>query len=180
MLKRNRLGRSAFTALSVVNYLAHTFFHSGQAVLLVTGAVVVPGCGLVEYEENSRDIQPPAWLSEDTEGEENIRDRVATETQRSVALRNGKKLYRDACAICHGLRGDGAGPSAQPLDPRPRDFTTGVFVMGDSNLDIFESIALGVPGSRMLAWEDLLSDEQMWSLVAHLRSFSNSRSRDES
>ena len=36
-------------------------------------------------------------------------------------------LFRRHCAACHGISGDGAGPSAAILNPYPRDFRNGVF-----------------------------------------------------
>ena len=36
-------------------------------------------------------------------------------------------LYRSLCAHCHGIGGDGAGPSAVALNPYPRDFRAGIF-----------------------------------------------------
>ena len=36
-------------------------------------------------------------------------------------------LYRQHCAACHGISGDGAGPIAAVLNPYPRDFRNGVF-----------------------------------------------------
>ncbi|MEN6494502.1 MAG: c-type cytochrome, partial [Thermoguttaceae bacterium] len=36
-------------------------------------------------------------------------------------------LYRQHCASCHGISGDGAGPSASLLNPYPRDYRRGVF-----------------------------------------------------
>ena len=35
--------------------------------------------------------------------------------------------YRRYCMVCHGQLGDGNGESAQWIDPKPRDFTLGVF-----------------------------------------------------
>ena len=39
----------------------------------------------------------------------------------------GRTLYLQECSPCHGERGDGAGPAAQFLEPRPRDFTKKTF-----------------------------------------------------
>ena len=39
----------------------------------------------------------------------------------------GKPLFAQHCAACHGISGDGAGPTAALLDPYPRDFRNGVF-----------------------------------------------------
>jgi hypothetical protein len=36
-------------------------------------------------------------------------------------------LYREHCAHCHGITGDGAGPTAAFLNPYPRDYRMGVF-----------------------------------------------------
>ena len=39
----------------------------------------------------------------------------------------GKEIYEFRCAPCHGFSGKGDGPAAMTLDPRPRDFTRGLF-----------------------------------------------------
>ncbi len=36
-------------------------------------------------------------------------------------------LYRRHCAHCHGISGDGHGPTAAILDPYPRDYRPGIF-----------------------------------------------------
>ena len=40
---------------------------------------------------------------------------------------NHTGLYREHCAHCHGISGDGAGPTARTLNPYPRDFRLGKF-----------------------------------------------------
>jgi len=42
-------------------------------------------------------------------------------------LADSAELYRVECLHCHGVEGGGDGPSAQFLEPRPRDFRHGVF-----------------------------------------------------
>ena len=37
------------------------------------------------------------------------------------ALPQGEELYRQYCGACHGINGDGNGPIAIVLDPRPAD-----------------------------------------------------------
>ena len=46
-------------------------------------------------------------------------------------------LYRRHCAHCHGISGDGAGPTAAFLNPYPRDYRSGTFK--------FTSTPKGVP-----------------------------------
>ena len=42
---------------------------------------------------------------------------------------SGPQLYIHYCAACHGEDGDGQGPAARFLYPKPRDFRAGVFRM---------------------------------------------------
>lgn len=37
---------------------------------------------------------------------------------------SGKKMYKDYCAVCHGVDGKGGGPAAGALKTTPRDLTT--------------------------------------------------------
>ena len=41
--------------------------------------------------------------------------------------KKGETVYARWCVSCHGQQGDGRGYSAQWLEPRPRDFTSGIF-----------------------------------------------------
>ncbi|MGL4422230.1 MAG: cytochrome c, partial [Gemmataceae bacterium] len=42
-------------------------------------------------------------------------------------LTQGAGLYKAKCVQCHGLNGDGRGPTGQMVHPPPRDFRQGVF-----------------------------------------------------
>ena len=90
----------------------------------------------------------------------------------------GKALYIDKCAHCHGVEGAGDGSAAENLLPRPRDFTRGIYKIRSTesgnvptDQDLFEIISNGMPGSSMPAWEKLLSEDDRWSLVAHIKTF---------
>lgn len=43
------------------------------------------------------------------------------------ALERGSKLYRQHCLQCHGLTGDGRGPTAKWVSPHPRDYRPALF-----------------------------------------------------
>lgn len=45
----------------------------------------------------------------------------------SEKLRFGGQVYQKNCAACHGATGDGNGPAAAHLIPRPRDYRLGIF-----------------------------------------------------
>ncbi len=95
-----------------------------------------------------------------------------------AASEAGKALYLDKCAHCHGVEGAGDGSAAENLLPRPRDFTSGLYKIRSTesgNLptdqDLFDVISNGMPGSSMPAWEELLNEDDRWSLVAQIKTY---------
>ncbi|MGH7307311.1 MAG: c-type cytochrome [Candidatus Rokuibacteriota bacterium] len=92
----------------------------------------------------------------------------------------GKAVYERKCAGCHGDRGDGKGPAAELLDPRPRDFTSGVYKIRSTvnrvptDQDIFRVITAGMPGTSMPGWA-ALPERERWNLVAYLKTFAGDK-----
>jgi len=88
----------------------------------------------------------------------------------------GKAVYERKCLLCHGEKGDGKGPAAELLDPRPRDFTSGVYKIRTTatktptDQDLFKVITQGMPGTSMPGW-DVLPERDRWNLVAYIKSF---------
>lgn len=71
-------------------------------------------------------------------------------------------LFRRHCAACHGLSGDGAGPSAAVLTPYPRDFRTGTFKYTSTKNgakpirdDLTRTLRHGIPGTAMPSFRKL-------------------------
>ncbi len=91
----------------------------------------------------------------------------------------GEQIYSRRCVLCHGDEGDGLGPAAERLNPPPRDFTAGTYKimstdfeeMIPSDEDIFRMIRDGMPDTAMPGWADLLSEQEMWDLVAYIKIF---------
>ncbi|MDP6495789.1 MAG: c-type cytochrome, partial [Dehalococcoidia bacterium] len=99
-----------------------------------------------------------------------------------IALR--KALYEKECVICHQVDGNGKGPAARFLDPKPRDFTTGVFKIRSTTFlatdeDLFGTITRGMPGTLMPSFAHL-SEEERWALVTHVKGFSEEFEETES
>jgi cytochrome c oxidase cbb3-type subunit 2 len=95
---------------------------------------------------------------------------------RELAL--GQRVYRDHCAICHGLAGDGRGDAADHFTTAPRDFTTGRYKIrstGSGQLptddDLVRSIVRGLPGTGMVP-QDHLSDTDVRAVVVFIKSLS--------
>src|ERR1700682_4707239 len=73
----------------------------------------------------------------------------------------GKGIFRIYCAPCHGIRGQGG---------RGPDLTRGVYNSGEHDADLFHTISAGVAGTEMESYAAVLSDDNMWRLVAFIRS----------
>jgi mono/diheme cytochrome c family protein len=84
-------------------------------------------------------------------------------------------LYRQHCVHCHGISGDGAGPTAAFLVPYPRDYRNGIFKFkaterGDrpSPADLAKVLHEGIPGTAMPSFILLPADE-IDALVEYVR-----------
>lgn len=55
----------------------------------------------------------------------------------------GKTLYTNKCQFCHGIRGDGKGPAAEPLLGHPVDFVDSAFWAAGVEKKIQETIEKG-------------------------------------
>lgn len=77
----------------------------------------------------------------------------------AVSLR-GAEIYRELCAQCHGLQGEGViGPALN--DP--------AFQAANTDQDIFDTINLGHEATAMIGWGEILSAEQILQLVEMIR-----------
>ncbi|NOY16075.1 MAG: c-type cytochrome [Gammaproteobacteria bacterium] len=91
----------------------------------------------------------------------------------------GKGIYDKRCTWCHGDEGDGTGAAEERLNPPPRDFTSGNYKikttafdeMIPNDEDVFRMIRDGMPGTAMPGWSSLLSEQDMWDLVAYVKVF---------
>jgi hypothetical protein len=84
-------------------------------------------------------------------------------------------LYVDACAACHGS--DGTGRSAEELvfEPLPPDFTDCEFASREPDPDwhaiIHEGGEVRAFDQMMPAFGDALSDDEIYSILRHVRTF---------
>ncbi len=89
----------------------------------------------------------------------------------------GKVLYEKMqCGKCHGETGKGDGPSAANLRDSwgypitVRDFTTGVYLGGPTDRDLYLRFTTGMSGTPMPSFAESLTDEQRWALVHYVQS----------
>lgn len=90
-------------------------------------------------------------------------------------LKYGRKLYMTHCMHCHGVSGDGNGPTAKYLNPLPRDYRQGVFKFKSTNgetkicrSDLKHTIRYGIPGTYMPSFL-LLTDDELHAIIEYVR-----------
>jgi len=97
-----------------------------------------------------------------------------------VALANGKRIFTQVCANCHGAEGKGDGQ--QVKDPKfvnddgtramPRDLTKGILKGGDDLAHIYTRIMLGIPGTPMPSSAAAVPPKDLLDLVVYVKSLS--------
>ena len=105
------------------------------------------------------------------------------------SLANGKELFAQNCAACHGETGAGdgvfaddltaAGESAmqsmsgsmERMQQTPVDFTDSKRLLGASPALLEGKILRGGMGTGMPMWGSIFTEEQIWDLVSYLYSF---------
>ncbi len=81
----------------------------------------------------------------------------------------GRQIYQEHCAACHGVSGNGDGPDAVRLIPKPANLTVHVPMHTDGEL--YYWITNGIPTTAMPAWQTTLTDTQRWQVVVFIRTF---------
>ncbi|MBI3464390.1 MAG: c-type cytochrome [Planctomycetes bacterium] len=113
---------------------------------------------------------------------------AADEQRKPEFVTRGKYLYYWRCMPCHGVTGRGDGPAANTMWPRPRDFTTEGFERETlqpkfkfrttkqgwlpTDEDLYRTIGRGLTGTAMEGWADVLSGEEIWQIIAFLKTLS--------
>lgn len=99
---------------------------------------------------------------------------LGSESADPHALRRGAAIYQQRCAACHGATGDGAGPAAEFMYPRPRDYRRGVFKFVSTPYgskprreDLLRTLRQGAKGTSMPPFA-LLPDEDLTAVLDYV------------
>ncbi|MCI0684134.1 MAG: cytochrome c [Gemmataceae bacterium] len=94
-----------------------------------------------------------------------------------VTLERGSMLYRVHCLHCHGVSGDGRGPTARWINPHPRDYRQGLFKFQSVDqtdaprpprrADLHRVIKYGIEATAMPSFA-LLGDSDIDLLVSYV------------
>ena len=84
----------------------------------------------------------------------------------------GGKLYQARCVPCHGPDGKATTPTAQALNPKPRDHTDGAYMNQLSNEHLAKVVKNGGPAvgkSQIMPPQVDLNDQQIEDIVTFVR-----------
>lgn len=88
--------------------------------------------------------------------------------QNTPNLVYGRDLFQENCVSCHGTLGAGDGPSADTLNPKPRDFTAPERMSLLTPFQFYQAITFGVEGTAMPSFSEAFAPRQRWNLAFYL------------
>ncbi len=81
----------------------------------------------------------------------------------------GQASFAKFCASCHGPKGQGDGPAARALNPKPRNLVTEPLKNGATPSAVFDTLSTGVKGTAMVPFKHLSEDDR-WALSYYVLS----------
>lgn len=82
--------------------------------------------------------------------------------------KRGGAFYLANCATCHGAKGDGAGPRAYFINPKPRNFLSDASRSTLNRVALYAAIAQGRLGTEMPAWDKVATPQQIADVAEHV------------
>lgn len=96
-------------------------------------------------------------------------------TGNTVSLAGGYSLYRKHCIHCHGVTGDGNGPTAEYLWPRPRNYQPGIFKFTSTTAstkptreDLRRILVKGISNNSMPSFEQMMTPAEIDQVVDYV------------
>lgn len=83
-------------------------------------------------------------------------------------VKRGGAFYVSNCATCHGARGDGAGPRAYFINPKPRNFVEDSSRQRLNRLALYAGVTEGRLGTEMPAWKHVSTVQQMADVTEYV------------
>jgi len=143
---------------------------SRRAAALWVAATLLGGCGQAEAPPGAAPPPPPAPAPSAAPAPPPA---PATFPCLDGNAARGEASYATYCASCHGVGGDGPGPAAAGLNPKPARHDDGTIMNALDNDHLVKVIQLGGPAvgksPLMAPWGGTLSEAQIRDVVAYVR-----------
>ena len=118
----------------------------------------------ITADQTYPDIYLTQTMPEDATTAEIIEGGLPYIMPETPAFENGKQLYLQNCAHCHGLSGQGDGWDGAYLDVAPANFTD-PNMRGMTDGDYYARVSFGIQNSAMPAWGEFLPENQRWAAI---------------
>lgn len=119
------------------------------------------GYGFV-YSSTAIQPDPEKWVAPEEAKE--ITNPTATSKK---SVKNGEKIFKQYCVVCHGSGGIGDGPGSKALNPKPANLTS-ADVQAQVDGEIFWKLSNG--RGAMVAWGPIIKEDDRWDIVNFIRS----------
>jgi mono/diheme cytochrome c family protein len=144
--------------------------HPGQSVLWLSGAHAGQATGETVKSVDAKTLQITTAGGDAAPA---AGDKVVLGFGSQLQL--GRVVYMKNCMHCHGVAGDGAGPTAKYLNPLPRDYRLGIFKFTSTlpqerarRDDLQRVVKYGIPGTYMPS-SLLFTEEENAAVVEYVR-----------
>ena len=146
---------------------------------LIIGLILVPLCVYVYFVTGSAPVATaaPEMPFEKMLAHGALSAHIAKEMPKSVPVpadetnfAAGAQVYRENCAVCHGLPGGTPTAVARGMYPKPPKLLEGTGVTDDEPGETYWKVSNGIRLSGMPGFSESLSQTQMWQvslLLAH-------------
>jgi len=122
-------------------------------VILIVLAVMLTACGGSPKASTAIEPVPASYAGK-------------TNPLGAEAAAEGAAIFHNNCEPCHGPQGHGDGPAGAALEPAPKNLAELQAQVGDDYL--FWRINTGKDGTSMIPWNGILTEEQIWQVVAFI------------
>lgn len=150
---------------AVVDYVRQSFMAGKAAAGSAKGV-----SGISAHGGRERD-QAPAWkgdTAQKTDSDVRADMSLALPSGLKGDLKRGESFYQGNCATCHGAKGDGKGPRAYFINPKPRNFLEEEARRIFNRPALYAAIAMGSLGTEMPAWSKVLTEQQMADVAEYV------------
>ncbi len=149
--------------LSILLTETHRELKPGQEVTWLSGAAIPAGSVPALFDSYNKETHLLSLLAAPAKAVQ-PGDKIVIGP--GEVLTHGRLLYAEHCQHCHGVAGDGQGPTAPYLNVRPRDYRKGLFKftstkenMKAQRGDLARVVEDGIPGTYMPSFKLLKAVE---------------------